>query len=175
MARPLRHPWAFFELWWRPWLFCGEGDAVWAHTIGENWFTCSAVWSFLWFWWLNCDFPMFWSTFLCGSDNSLAAFSCFGLLFLEFPMTWLRLSFVLVYFSLHFRWLNCGFVISWSIFLFILDDLSVAFLHLGHLFLFSLDKYPHGVYITGIVNIPREGILDMYFEYILERKLVYGE
>lgn len=33
---PLRHPWAFFELWWRPWLFYGEGDAVWAHTIGGN-------------------------------------------------------------------------------------------------------------------------------------------
>lgn len=40
---------------------------------------------------------------------------------------------------------------------------------------FGLDKYPHGVYIAGIVDIPREGILDMYFEYISERKLVYGE
>ena len=52
---------------------------------------------------VGIDLPVTRSTFLCGSDNSLAAFSCFGLLFLEFPMTCLRLSLVLVYFSLHFR------------------------------------------------------------------------
>lgn len=85
MARPLRHPWAFFELWWRPWLFYGEGDAVWSILL------------------VGIDLPIARFGLFCGSDDLIATFPCSGLFFFVVLITRLRLSLVLVYFSLNFR------------------------------------------------------------------------
>lgn len=85
MARPLRHPWAFLSFGGDPGCFVGKV------------MLCGPILL------VGIDLPVARFGLFYGSDDLIATFPCSGLLFFVVLITRLRLSLVLVYFSLNFR------------------------------------------------------------------------